>query len=600
MYLLVLLLLDAAHAVETYGDYDFYLGDLHAHTGYSGDAASADMGRCRVPGTCGNFADVFDEARDNGLDFLALSDHVNGFRSMSDVDWVTFHAAVLAAHDPANGFVTIPAGELWFYDGPYTSSAIGHKTLLMFDDNARLTPLKLDDVRPSSTGHMGSCEEVWTWADTLSGSYGELLLVPHHPATASPLWTEWSCHNDTYEPAVEIYSRHGNSLEGDSGYDIPGAGVVLTGYATYALDPDNFGLKMGFVGGTDAHDTHPGETCDTDDQQPTHLYGGGLTIAVLDTGETFDRPQIYDAIALHRTYTTTGPHFTPLLSWSVGEDSLGGLGTDFEISEEEELTITLQLPEEQSAYVNEVAVVGPDGSWVLDDLGGGVFETSLAGTDVPAWLYARIEIDGDAWYGTGACLDGGSDSLEYVWSSPSYIDVTGATSSTGGDTGDTGDAEDTGDTGVDEAGAGFTDDTGAGLTDDTGAGSADDTGVGFTDDTGVGFTDDTGASTSDDTGASFTDDTGAGTSDDTGAAFSGDTGAGASEPVHSPGDTGAATSGDTGTPAVESTPEDTATPEEDVTLTRPPRDGRPPRRPWRRPAAGDEDARPARAPRVPR
>ena len=35
----------------------YYLGDLHAHTGYSGDAGSADMGNCT--GSCGNFADVF-------------------------------------------------------------------------------------------------------------------------------------------------------------------------------------------------------------------------------------------------------------------------------------------------------------------------------------------------------------------------------------------------------------------------------------------------------------------------------------------------------------------------------------------------------------
>ena len=67
----------------------------------------------------------------NGLDFLAVTDHVNGFRAMSDAAYLVQNATVLAMDDTANGFVMIPAAELWFYRGNSISDPLGHKTLLM-------------------------------------------------------------------------------------------------------------------------------------------------------------------------------------------------------------------------------------------------------------------------------------------------------------------------------------------------------------------------------------------------------------------------------------------------------------------------------------
>ncbi len=420
MWFAAALLTTHAHAAETYGDALYYVGDLHAHTGYSGDGASSDLGGCTS--SCGAFADVFDDARANGLDFVAIADHLNGFREVASADWDVLHAAVLAANDPEGGFVTLPAGELWFYDGTSYTNPIGHKTLLLFGDDATLAPLTLSDVRPGTSPHVTACEDIWTWADTLSGTHGDLLLVPHHPATSAPMWTDWACHSDTYTPAVEIYSRHGNSLEAESGYDVPGAGVVTSGYASAAVDPDEYGLRLGFVGGTDAHDTRPGETCATDTEHPTHLYGGALTILVLDAAETFDRPAIHDAIVEHRTWTTTGPLLTPVLGWTASGEALGGLGEDLSVYEDEDLTVTVELPGDQAVYVDEVLAVGPTGSWTLEDDGSGVYTGTIPAEDVPGYLYVRVALDGDAWYGAGVCADGGSDATEYTWSSPSYID----------------------------------------------------------------------------------------------------------------------------------------------------------------------------------
>ena len=78
--------LSVALAGETFGDQNFYYGDLHSHTGFSGDGGSADMGNCS--GSCGNFADVFTTARDNGLDFVALTDHINTTTSVGPTNFL--------------------------------------------------------------------------------------------------------------------------------------------------------------------------------------------------------------------------------------------------------------------------------------------------------------------------------------------------------------------------------------------------------------------------------------------------------------------------------------------------------------------------------
>jgi hypothetical protein len=213
-----MILLPFAFAAEDFEDYRFYLGDLHAHTGYSGDAGSSDIGTSCPQ--CGAFASVFQLAQDNNLDFLALTDHTNGPPSTTAAGYAALTNAVLATNDPEGGFITIPAAEVWFTTATAT---LGHKTLLFFGENTALSTLNILDTRPTGSANtrVPSCSTIWTWLDNLEADFGPVLALPHHPGMVTPMPTDWSCHNSYYQPAVEIYSEHGNSLDEDSPYDPP-------------------------------------------------------------------------------------------------------------------------------------------------------------------------------------------------------------------------------------------------------------------------------------------------------------------------------------------------------------------------------------------
>lgn len=75
----MLSLLSLVLASENFEGYSYYLGDPHVHTGVSGDGGSADLGNCT--GVCGNVADVFPLARQAGLDWVAVADHINGLHA---------------------------------------------------------------------------------------------------------------------------------------------------------------------------------------------------------------------------------------------------------------------------------------------------------------------------------------------------------------------------------------------------------------------------------------------------------------------------------------------------------------------------------------
>ncbi|MFZ5480020.1 MAG: MopE-related protein [Myxococcota bacterium] len=412
------LLATGALASETFGAHTYYFGDLHAHTGISLDAGSADLGNCS--GSCGDIAEFFDTARANGLDFVATTDHVNGTAAADVADWEAFLADTIAANDPTGGFVTIPGGELWFT--LRGAGDLGHKTLLLFGDDAVLATLTLDDVRPNRTATtVAACADIWTFMDGLVAGFGDALLLPHHPAVLMPMPTDWTCHDPAWEVAVEVYSEHGNSLADDTTYDVPGSSVVSA--STVHAGVADYGLSFGFVGGTDEHDTRPGGTCELDTEHPTHPYGGGLTVVVLESSLPFDRGAIRDAIAARQTWVTTGPRVPATVAWTSAGLPLGGLGDALAVPVGEDLEVRVEVPSGHLSHVTGVDVVTEGARWSLVEDGTGGFDGVVPAAEVPSWAYVEVEVDGASFYGGAGVCDDGGDDWEYVWSSPSWIQL---------------------------------------------------------------------------------------------------------------------------------------------------------------------------------
>ncbi len=420
---LLCLLTRAASAAEPFEDSVYYLGDPHAHTGVSGDGGSDDLMDCSS--SCGNFATVLDTARDNGLDWVALPDHINGSQAAMAEAYDSVTQLVVAGNDPASGFITIPAAEVWFTLA--SGEDLGHKTLLMFGEDEAIAALALTDVQPSGTPGqiVESCDDIWAWMERLSSAFGPSVLVPHHPALIEPMPTDWSCHSDIWEPSVEVYSAHGNNLLELTRYDLPWSGTSITGTVEAALDPDSYALRMGFMAGTDSHDTRPGSVCDLDAMHSIFPYGGGLTIAVLPSTTPFDRGALYEAVEAQHTYATTGP-FVPLaITWESGGATLGAMGDTLGLPPDQPLDASVRVPEEWAPTVRAVSLVGPSaGNVPLTDQGDGKWSVTLEADEVPTYLYAAVQLDGEIIYGsTTACVDGGSDSNEWLWGSPSWVEA---------------------------------------------------------------------------------------------------------------------------------------------------------------------------------
>ena len=245
----------------SFAGYEFYYGDLHAHTGASGDGTSSDVGTgCKPNQDCQPIGDAVDVAIENGLNFVAFSDHSNSSQISDEDLFNQVQQAGMAASNPANRFIVIPSAEVHFTveDGP-----LGHRNLFLFGEDEEVASYTMTDAQP--TGDQGivvdDCDAIWTWMDDLRSRFGPVVLIPHHTAGSQPMPTDWSCHHERYEPAVEVYSGHGNSMIESTTYDPMWSEVEPTGTVHAALDPTQYGLKLAFVGGTDEHDTRPGEMC---------------------------------------------------------------------------------------------------------------------------------------------------------------------------------------------------------------------------------------------------------------------------------------------------------------------------------------------------
>ena len=292
---------------------------------------------------------MLDTARDNGLDWVALSDHINGLPTASEQDYAALTAMVVDGNDPdlGSGDGDKAARRFVVQDG----TKLGHKNVLLFGDDAVLAGLTITDVRPANTALtvIPDCAAIATWMEELSAVYGSALLIPHHP----------------------------------------------------------------------------GSTCDLD-SEAGHPYAGGLTGVVIPSATSFGRTAIYDAIVAHHTYATSGPMVPLAVQWESGHAALGGLGDAIGVPLGQSLDVVVRVPPAYASAVLSVTLVGPAGTVVtLSAVTDGGWATTLSPAGVSRYLYAAVELDGEVLSG-GACDDGGSDSREWLWASPSWVSTVAA------------------------------------------------------------------------------------------------------------------------------------------------------------------------------
>lgn len=129
------------------------------------------------------------------------------------------------------------------------------------------------------------------------------LLIPHHCAYAlGSRGTFWPGVDSALSPVAEIFSEHGNSLEGTSFHGMYGHSMGSSEHAQTVLHQLQSGRICGFVAGTDNHYGHPG------------AYGEGLTGIYSDS---LTRDSVLEALRKRHCYAVTGDR----IRLRVGADS---------------------------------------------------------------------------------------------------------------------------------------------------------------------------------------------------------------------------------------------------------------------------------------
>ena len=412
-----LTLVHAVRAAESLDDHDVYFGELHCHTGYSSDGGSTDLGNCNGVG-CGDFSAYFDTARyDAGLDFAAITDHVSGVRALTEPAWLETLALVEAAHDPAGGFVALLGAEIDFLLPD--DSELGHKNAIFFGDDADYADSVPADFE--ETGRPADCDSLWDNARDLSTALGPLVLIPHHPAASRPAGTDWTCHDPELAPLVEIYSGQGNSrdLPDAAPYDPLWSETVEEGTVNTALI--THGYPLGFVGGTDFHDTLPGMICH-EEQHHGLPYSGSLTAVVLDAGTPFDRAAVHDALVARHTFATSGPMVPTILTLHGAFGlPLGEAGDLVGTPAAAGIVLRVSFPASFAPYVTAVEVYDIHGATTpVPEVTPGTHQIAIGARPDPWFAYAVVTVDGASWWADQGivCLDGGVDDTVKIWTSP--------------------------------------------------------------------------------------------------------------------------------------------------------------------------------------
>ena len=309
----------------TVTSYNTYFGDIHAHTAYSNDAwliqkLIVGMAPVVASGAILN-------AIDNGLDFVAITDHAEdlSLNPLYGDEWINIQNECNAANGADIvafiGFeFTKTSGTLDANGDQIDITGGGHKCVIFKNATIPAAPF------PSSGTNLPT--DLWSYL----ASY-ECITIPHHPARGDApegrgeydMSTDWDYmpSNVALMPLVEIFSVHGSSDYLGCDDEVPGfrddrsvesalQKWFTTGSAAY---------KLGILCSTDNHISNPG-VCVTESVDAIISaegnYSGGL-VAALATAKT--RDSIFDALVAKRVYGTSGPKIGLTFTATVEGDS---------------------------------------------------------------------------------------------------------------------------------------------------------------------------------------------------------------------------------------------------------------------------------------
>ncbi len=317
--------------------------------------------------------DYFLYARDVArLDVVALTDHDHwGMLFLDEYPelWERNKAAVRRFDDPGT-FVTV-------YGFEWTNWIHGHRHVLYFSEEAPM--LSSMDERYDDPAKLWSA---------LRGL--DALTVPHHPA-GGPVAVNWDFEPDpVLDPCTEITSAHGCS----EALDCPKL-IYSPVPGTFGRDALERGYRLGFIGGGDGHDGHPGLTHLGPDY-PT----GGLT-AILT--EDLTRASVMEALRARRAYATNGPRI--LLRAALGPARMGTQIDAAEVSPEAMLFV--QAHGTQAILSVEVIRSGRIIAALAGD-GSASFAAAATLHDLAAGEYVYVRVTQE---------DGGM-----AWSSPVFVE----------------------------------------------------------------------------------------------------------------------------------------------------------------------------------
>lgn len=285
--------------ITRYDQSQLYFGVIHGHTNCSDGIGSVE--------------DYYACMRDdNRLDFGAVSDHDHDFETTEE-HWREIQRVTAETNEPGR-FVTL-LGYEW---AKWRRNGAGDRNVYYDTD--------YQPMYRSGDEHYPTPRDLF---EALQGH--RAIVIPHHPASTGN-FCDYRDHDPEKERLVEIYSIWGSSeLSARDGnpYPMRPTGLPRSGFADVPIDsgerPEGFvqralamGRRLGFVGGGDDHDGHPGDPVATG-AEPFRYRDGLMGVWAPE----LTREAIFQAMYDRHTYATTGARIIVLFRVSgafMGEE----------------------------------------------------------------------------------------------------------------------------------------------------------------------------------------------------------------------------------------------------------------------------------------